>query len=595
MAVNVSLTVNRALLDPNFESYRLSLDPIPTYSVQLQEGVDEVELSEDLYTRDHVRVYGMRNHLVADPWDATSVYYVDRAGRVQRVRVALDTYLGTPVPVFRLAREVAGSPGRVSTSMHFLSEERAALCDGAGTLLVLHTGARAVETDAAWEVVYSGAVSTPSLVVDGLQRAGAAGAVLELLLLRVERDPAPSSKSGFHSALEWLTLEPDEGVVGPARFSVSRRRELAGPSAPFYVALEPWGAGIVVAADRALRVTSDSARPVAEEEEEEQVEVKEEEEEEKEEEEKELGVDDVKAPPYQWQQTSEDVTVTFDLPEDTPKGDVEVTVTPERLEVGVKGGATLLRGELAGRADPEGSAWTWSPGRLELTLMKAEPSGDWAELLAGGVGGANGANGATQGDDFERRPVEQVAYNPQQLEECDAAPEEMATLCRIDGDSHARTYTVNLGGHQFLFTAQLAAGDMPGLCLRHDVDALLWRPRPQDDARPWEHLDTFNALGYVQASKQERKFLACAPGRAFAALCECSRRVFLYRQPAASPGTQLRKRGRPGDGRVARQQVATLEAAGSEPFLGFVVTDERVFLLTQSKLLALRVTETAHG
>lgn len=37
-ASNYSLKVNRDLLDPNFESYRLSLDPIPTYSVELDAG-----------------------------------------------------------------------------------------------------------------------------------------------------------------------------------------------------------------------------------------------------------------------------------------------------------------------------------------------------------------------------------------------------------------------------------------------------------------------------------------------------------------------------------------------------------------------------
>ena len=37
-ASNYSLKVNRDLLDPNFESYRLSLDAIPTYNVELDAG-----------------------------------------------------------------------------------------------------------------------------------------------------------------------------------------------------------------------------------------------------------------------------------------------------------------------------------------------------------------------------------------------------------------------------------------------------------------------------------------------------------------------------------------------------------------------------
>lgn len=37
-AYNYSLKVNRDLLDPGFESYRLSQDTIPTYKVELDAG-----------------------------------------------------------------------------------------------------------------------------------------------------------------------------------------------------------------------------------------------------------------------------------------------------------------------------------------------------------------------------------------------------------------------------------------------------------------------------------------------------------------------------------------------------------------------------
>lgn len=37
-AAQYSLKVNRDLLNPQFESYRLSLDPIPTYNVELEAG-----------------------------------------------------------------------------------------------------------------------------------------------------------------------------------------------------------------------------------------------------------------------------------------------------------------------------------------------------------------------------------------------------------------------------------------------------------------------------------------------------------------------------------------------------------------------------
>lgn len=54
---------------------------------------------------------------------------------------------------------------------------------------------------------------------------------------------------------------------------------------------------------------------------------------------------------------------------------------------------------------------------------------------------------------------------------------------------------VSLGSHQFLFSVHIDPSEMPAFCLRHDVDALLWQPRPNQDNNIWEHVSTFNALG----------------------------------------------------------------------------------------------------
>lgn len=53
----------------------------------------------------------------------------------------------------------------------------------------------------------------------------------------------------------------------------------------------------------------------------------------------------------------------------------------------------------------------------------------------------------------------------------------------------------SLGSHQYLFTVDVNPCEMPCLCLRHDVDALVWQPRPDQPTNMWEHIATFNALG----------------------------------------------------------------------------------------------------
>ncbi|KAK5598434.1 NudC domain-containing protein 1 [Crenichthys baileyi] len=146
---------------------------------------------------------------------------------------------------------------------------------------------------------------------------------------------------------------------------------------------------------------------------------------------------------------------------------------------------------------------------------------------------------------------------------------------------------VNLGSHQYLFTVDVDPSKMPCLCLRHDVDALVWQPRPDRPGDLWEHIATFNALGYVQASKRDKKFATCAPDFSYATLCECLRRAFIYRQPSPVETVLFnRKQGRQV-GQVAKQQVASLDCDKS--ILGFRASNERLFILTSSTLFVLKV------
>lgn len=83
---------------------------------------------------------------------------------------------------------------------------------------------------------------------------------------------------------------------------------------------------------------------------------------------------------------------------------------------------------------------------------------------------------------------------------------------------------VNLGGHQWLFSAPVKTDAVPAICLRHDVDGYIWQlESPQENGHwPCTHIGTFPAFGYVQASKQQKKFCTCAPGTSNFCLLSCS-------------------------------------------------------------------------
>ena len=146
---------------------------------------------------------------------------------------------------------------------------------------------------------------------------------------------------------------------------------------------------------------------------------------------------------------------------------------------------------------------------------------------------------------------------------------------------------MNLGSHQWLFNC-LSDTDTkrPCLCLRHDVDGLIWQPT-NDATSPWEHITTFNALGYVLAAKRDKKFASCASDFSYAVVCDCVRHVYVYWQPAPvlSP-LRNRKTGR-NVAAIAKQQLVSLQSVDS--VMGLQVTADRMFILAGKTLYVVRM------
>merc|ERR1712192_301029 len=133
----------------------------------------------------------------------------------------------------------------------------------------------------------------------------------------------------------------------------------------------------------------------------------------------------------------------------------------------------------------------------------------------------------------------QPAFNSEQLEACD----DCDTEDRLQWFGGGEDSVASLEGRQHLLTLPSDASSAPQLCTRHDVDGLVWRLAGGETA---EHAATFPALGYVQASKQSRKFLAAPASARFSVICDSSRHLYLYRQPeahAAELGLRNRESG----------------------------------------------------
>lgn len=579
---NCSLNVNRELVDPNFESYRLSLDSIPTYNIELDAAVAEVKLKDSQYTLDHVRAFGMFNYLQIDPWYEDSVYFVDSKGRVLNLTVTLDTALGKPREMFHFESD-SSSPEALCASLSLTSATWAALSDGNGKLTLLRTSKRVESSHLKWEPMFSESLGDPFIIVHSLAHVHSNVHTVEVLLLRVQKDPSDTKGSGFSVSLEWITVDNSagQGESEEKKYAVRKRRVMKGKSVPHYAAVEPQGKGVIVASEKPFAFTEVDGLPL----------------EEPPVQDMEVGNSD---PIYFWQQTEEDVTLCVRLPEGTTKDDIRFKLTVDCLRVRVGDYAPLLDGQLFAPVDPEASTWTMNDDKsLEVSLQKRSEGPLWSEVVLGDRRGEYLMNDEQKSqlqqrlsyltsEDLNPNPEkDKPPCNAQELEDCDMFPEDSSTLMRFDGATLKPNNVVSLGSNQFLFSVHIDPSETPAFCLRHDVDALLWQPRPDQDNNIWEHISTFNALGYVQASKRDKKFATCAPNFSYAALCECLRRVFIYRQPSPVDTVLFnRKQGRQV-GQVAKQQVANLDT--NDPVLGFRATNERLFVLTLNNLFVLKV------
>jgi len=484
--------------------------------------------------------------------------------------------------------------GSFNPSLRFASPELAIVSDGAGCLYLLDTNLRDTGNIQPWQVQFSSKIfeehrpfevvhcflndtdcMQPKQLYILLQRVEQIGQVqAQIPLSTLDCD---AKKTPFVTLLEHVALECRDG-----HWQVQRLRRLAMPHGFEYAAVLAPGMDLCVAAREPLGIVYDSVRSVAVAEEKESSAKSE--------------------PAYVWSETNDEVTVWLTLGKDAVKEDVRVEKTARSLTVSFRD-QKRLGGPLGGAIVVDDSLWTLSDGKLELVLAKSQRDSIWTELIVGDTGGSKVLDAESAQQWYQRTAhltAEEMVEAPTknvlgqegiELEECDAFPSDETYLMRVDGDTNVVSHKASLGSHQVLFSAAVSPAMAPTLCLRHDVDGLMWQPEDVRDGAAWtcHHTATFQALGYVQASKEQRKFTVCPPNMSYVVCCDIRRHVYVYRQPGHISGAVdlVHRPTRQRIGTVARQQVLSLETG--EEFLGAIATDSMLLVLSSSSLFAVRV------
>lgn len=195
----------------------------------------------------------------------------------------------------------------------------------------------------------------------------------------------------------------------------------------------------------------------------------------------------------------------------------------------------------------------------------------------------------------------------QQLEECDGMNYEPSgtalnnedafqMLRRLDGDTHEATHKCYINDNRFLFEVKLSPNKTPALCLRHDVDGIVWQPHrvsaPSPSDTVWlSHEHTFLAFGYVQASKQDAKFKMCPPDLSYVCVLDAQRHIYIYKQDSEKLNTQLknRKTGKIFT-HVAKQFLISIDSeSDNKNIYGCYCSNEYLIVLLSDSCLIYRI------
>ncbi|CRK91660.1 CLUMA_CG005310, isoform A [Clunio marinus] len=555
------------LLKCNFDGYKLSLEPIPILKSENIPKPDRVlpDTSSE-YSFLHSSLYQLHNHLVADPWLHHCAYYIDVSFVIHKIQY--DTTVGRVkqlTPVYRCAiKRPSNSGGIYNSYLKFISEKYAVLSDGIGGLRILDTGDRQKNNEWKEIKVYQPLNSSGFIIQDAKFAFENGVKTIHMLLQLIEQIDGK-----FHNIIHWLTYVEDGN---DKNWREAGRRTLQGKGSLHYLSLDPKCKAFVYSSNYEYKYTNDSFNEIIEE-----IPVVDETTEKPQNEESENS--------FTWTQNGEDITINFNQQNERSKNEFQVKCEKSHIEVKYQNQA-LLCSDLFAEVDTEMTTWSLENDFMQLNLVKKDTELIWPYLIPGGPP-ADSIN-EKQSMLLSSAPISDLNT---QMEECDYGDDghqdEEFFIERLDVCTHKSSHKVFLASNHPLFSTTLRPGYPQAVAVRSDVDCCLWLQQvSSNDEWSMKHESTLHAFGYIQASKRERKFLACSPDTNLAVICESSRHLFIYKNSYNTAGG-LRKRSGP-QLTIGQQKLVSFDGSNGE-ILGIVVDNEIILLLTENAILCLQL------
>ncbi len=81
------LRPKKDLLDPTFEGYKLSLDSLPVYKHEVPVAVEHLKPSDEQLSYQHVKTFGLHNHLIEDPWSNEIAFFISKDLQIFKINL----------------------------------------------------------------------------------------------------------------------------------------------------------------------------------------------------------------------------------------------------------------------------------------------------------------------------------------------------------------------------------------------------------------------------------------------------------------------------------------------------------------------------
>lgn len=404
----VELRPNRRLLDHDFEGYKLNLHSLPHWTYDLETFVDKVYPDEVQYSFLHAKLFALHNHLIVDNWcHHYTFYYIDNKQQVRRINFDEEYKNFENVLVYDIPAHVERKSGHFNLCLFFPSNVLAVISDGTGYLHIVATECRG-NPSRMWKTLHSTSVLDGKyfVIIDCRTENKNDTVIIHCLLQSVEQ-----SDKCFFSILTWVTFENFDNEW--KRTSI---RQLQGKGIVHYAAIETTFSAVYIASDNQFKFILDSEKEISEK---------------------------PKPEPrkilYTWLQTTEDINISLQLPQNYDKSVFHVEIAPLSIKVSYAG-STFVEGKLKNKIDSELTTWNiQDDGKVDILVTKSE-SELWSDLLVDKDPNGEQIMDASLVEEAHRRlahlcsETEVTADDSmpglatQQLEECDAASDEDTTL-----------------------------------------------------------------------------------------------------------------------------------------------------------------------